>query len=269
MAVEDLFAIVKNSFCELMRMRMRGSTMELISPYSTLNNKFVSVFVKETPTGIVVSDGGWIESGYYEVAVSEESEDIVKRVANQYAVNLGVSLLTERSPNTNYYKICETPAQLPSVVFDMASFINGMVNACILQYRDEKEESEKETFRRSANDFLSANYPKAVQFRRALDDLPNVRFNAIIQRSTKLVLVNYVTGSTPYYFDAALRTAIVSFELSERSKYNPMTGRVAIINDQAAGYSLQRSETIIGLLTEHSSREPIPWSKREALLDYV
>ena len=47
-------------------MRMRGDTLEVITPFATTNDKFVSVFISERKNGYVVTDGGWITNGIYD-----------------------------------------------------------------------------------------------------------------------------------------------------------------------------------------------------------
>ena len=42
----DIFNAVKSDFCELTTYKVRNNSIEIITPFSTLNNKFISVFVK-------------------------------------------------------------------------------------------------------------------------------------------------------------------------------------------------------------------------------
>ena len=40
-----IFEIVRTAFNSLWKMRMRGDTLEIITPFATTNDKFVSIFV--------------------------------------------------------------------------------------------------------------------------------------------------------------------------------------------------------------------------------
>ena len=59
-----IYNSVKSDFCELTTYKIRNNSIEIITPFSTLNDKFVSVFVKFYQNQIIVSDGGWIDLNY-------------------------------------------------------------------------------------------------------------------------------------------------------------------------------------------------------------
>ena len=42
-----IFEIVRTAFNSLWKMRMRGDTLEIITPFATTNDKFVSIFVSK------------------------------------------------------------------------------------------------------------------------------------------------------------------------------------------------------------------------------
>lgn len=267
----DIFSAVKSDFCELTTYKIRTNSVEIITPFSTLNNKFVSVFVKYSQNQIVVSDGGWIDLNYYETNINEDSEAIIDRVTSYYLQNYQIKTTADNVGTLYYFKVCKSKEEISSVVFDLSNFIVGVVNALSVTYKDEKEEKEKETFRQDANSFLVANYDeKNVKLRKSLDDYTNIKFNAIITRGSQLNLITYVTGSTPFYFEYALSKTIVNFEISEKSKYNSFVKeRISIINDLADGYHPEKSGSILNLLTEKTSKEPIKWTEKERLLEYI
>ena len=61
-----IFEIVRTAFNSLWKMRMRGDTLEIITPFATTNDKFVSIFVSIRKNGYVVNDGGWLANGFYD-----------------------------------------------------------------------------------------------------------------------------------------------------------------------------------------------------------
>lgn len=261
---------IKKSFCNLTSFKERTNALEIITAFSTLNNKFVSVFVTVTNQKIVVTDHGWIDQNYYETPYFEESEVLIKRIISSYSENYKIKSTLDKSGVEYYYKICSKIEEIPSAVFDLANFIVGAVNALCIQFKDEKEEKERETFRSDVNTFFKIHYAKDVKFRQPLDDYKNIKFSAIVNSNSKINLIMYATGSSQYYFENDLRKSIVNFEIAQKSKYDSyIKEKITIINDESDGYSPIKSSSIFQLLNEKTSREPIKWSEREQILEYL
>lgn len=261
---------IKSAFCNLTNFKVRNNALEVITAYSTINSKFVSVFITYTKNKIVVTDSGWIDQNYYETLLFDDSEFIIGRVTNSYQSSFNVKSTTDREGVVFYYKTCDTIEQLPSVVLDLSNFIVGVVNSFCIQYRDEKEEKERETFRRDASDFLKFNYSEKVKLRSTLDDVKGIKFNAIINKDSNLFLVTYVTGSTQTYFENDLRKSIVNFEIAVKSKYSGLIKeRLTIVNDNSEGYVPIKSARIFDLLNEKTTREPVKWTEKERILELI
>jgi hypothetical protein len=270
MDLVELYKVIKKSFCDLTSYKVRGNVLELITAFTTLNGRFVSVFVKFEKDKIVVTDGGWIDSNYYENPIYDESEEIIKRVIGSYLTTYDIKTTTDKTGVTYYYKTANDVAQLASIVFDLANYIVGAVNSYCIHFKDEKEEKERETFRKDANTFLKEHYNDNVQLRKPLDDFGSIKFNAIINKGSNLYLITYITGSTPYYFENDIRKTIVNFEITERSKYKDIIKeKISIINNQSDGFHPERYNSILDLLKEKSTKEPINWTEKEKLLEYV
>ena len=266
----ELYKIVKGNFCDLTSYKARGDVLEIITAFSTLNSKFVSVFIKEDSGKIVVTDNGWVDLNIYETPLYEESEDIVKRILNNYASTYSVKSTVDKTGVTFYYKTCSNFESLSSTVFDVANFVVGAVNSFCIQYIDAKEEKERETFRKDANAFLSTGYRTDVKFRQPLEGINNIKFSAIITRKSDLYLISYITGSTNNYFDNDIRKTIVNFEIALKSKYqNLIKERLTLINNHSEGYNPVKSASILSLLEEKTTREPIKWSEKEKIYEYV
>ncbi|HLO45822.1 MAG TPA: hypothetical protein VK175_15895 [Leadbetterella sp.] len=267
---QEIIEKIKSSFCNLTNFKVRQNALEVITAYSTLNSKFVSVFITLTNNKIVITDSGWIDQNYYETPLYDESEFIVKRITTAFKCSYNVKSTLDKEGVEFYYKTCENLEQIPSAVFDLSNFIVGVVNAFCIQYKDEKEEKERETFRRDANDYLKVNYSDKVKLRSALDDFQSIKFNAIINKSSKLYLLTYVTGSTQSYFENDLRKSIVNFEIAVKSKYQDLIKeRLAIVNDQSEGYLPEKSAFIFELLKEKTTREPVKWTEKERILEII
>ena len=266
----DIFKTIKDDFCSLTTYKLRGESLEIITPFSTLNNKFVSVFIKEIKGKYVISDAGWTDLNYYDINISEESDDIIERIFTYYQQSFEISTTSDKAGTLHYFKTCENPRDIPGNVYDLANFVVGAVNSLGIRYKDEKEEKERETFRKDANTFLKVNYNDNVKLQKSLDDFQNIRFNALITKNSDIFLVSYVTGSSSYYFTNDLRKTIVNFEISEKSKYRSfIREKVSIINDQADGYHPEKLSSMMDLLNEKVTQEPIKWSEKEKILEII
>lgn len=265
-----IFEKIKSSFCTLTQFKVRQNVLEVITPYSTINNKFVSVFITFTNNKIVITDSGWIDQNYYEAPACEDSEEIVKRIIFSFKNAFNIKSTVDNTGSEFYYKTCENIDQIPSAVFDLANFIVGVVNSFCIQYKDEKEEKERATFRKDANDFLKAIYSDSLQLRSSLDDFKGIKFNAIVNKGADLFLFTYVTGSTQNYFENDLRKSIVNFEIALKSKYkHHIKERVTLVNDQSDGYLPEKSSCILEILQEKTTRKPIKWSQKEQILEVI
>lgn len=267
---KEIIDKVKSAFCNLTNFKVRPNSIEVITAYSTINSKFVSVFITFTNNKIVVTDSGWIDQNYYEMPLFDESELIINRITNSFQSSLNVKSTTDKEGVKFYYKTCATIEQVPSAVFDLAHFILGVVNAFCIQYKDEKEEKERETFRNHANDYLKMNYTDKVKFRSSLEDFQSIKFNAIITKNSKLYLLTYVTGSKQTYFENELRKSIVNFEIIINSKNTDLIKeRLTIINDMSEGYLPDKSADIFNLLSEKTTKEPVKWTEKERILELI
>lgn len=270
MKIEYIKDLVKSSFCNLTGFKTRGNSLEVLTAFSTINNKFVSVFITVTKGKIIVTDNGWIDQNYYDFGLKETDEYIVDRIISSFRASYRVKIIADKTGIQFNYKICDNIEQIPNAVFDLANFVVGVVNAHCIEFRDEAEEKERETFKQDANTFLNGNYAENITFKKGLDDFKNIKFNAIINKGLNLYLISYVTGSSQYYFENDLRRSIVNFEISQRSFLkNNIKERIVLINDLANGYSTNRSHSIYQLLDEKITRDPIKWSEKERILEIV
>ncbi|HLF51896.1 hypothetical protein [Flavobacterium sp.] len=269
MDIQHIKDSIKETFCGLTNFKQRENILEVITAYSTLNNKFISIFVKFEKDRFVVTDAGWIDKNIYDTPTFDESEDILKRIINNYQYNYEIKTTIDAKGNLYYYKDCISPEQLPGLIFDLANFSVGVVNSFFIQFKDPKEEKERETFKKDANIFLKQHFGKSLKVNAPLDDFKNIKFNAIVSNGEKLVLISYVTGSTQHYFESDLRKSIVNFEITEKSKYkNNIKEKITLINNQSNGYNTLKSGAILNLLDEKTTRPPIIWSEKEKILAF-
>ena len=124
---QNIIDRIKASFSNLTNFKVRSNSLEVITAYSTINSKFVSIFVTFTNNKIVLTDNGWIDQNYYETPLYEDSEDIIRRIISSYKSSFNVKSTLDKSGVEFYYKTCENIEQIPSAVFDLANFVVGVV----------------------------------------------------------------------------------------------------------------------------------------------
>lgn len=132
---KEIIDRIKSSFCSLTNFKVRQNALEVITAYSTINSKFVSVFITFTNNKIVITDNGWIDQNYYETPLYDESEIIVRRIKALFQSSFNVKSTLDKEGIEYYYKTCENLDQIPSAVFDLSNFIVGVVNAFCVQYK--------------------------------------------------------------------------------------------------------------------------------------
>ena len=267
---QNIIDRIKSSFCNLTKFKMRQNAVEVITPFSTINNKFISVFITYSQNKIIITDNGWFDQNYYEIPSMNESKYIEKKIISSYENTYNVKSTKDQSGINYYYKTCESIEQIPNAVFDLAHFMVGVVNSFLIQHTEDREEKEINTFRNNADNFLNTYFAGYVKFRLPLGDIKGIKFNAIITKNDQLSLLTYVTGSTQQYFENELRRSIVNFEIALKSNYKDfIKNRVTIFNDQSDGYNLEKQNHLFDVLKEKTTIEPTPWSDKELLLKAV
>ncbi|WP_448104624.1 hypothetical protein [Pedobacter panaciterrae] len=262
----DIFKIVKDEFCSLWSFKERGNSLEIITPFSTTNSKLISVFLTKRGDDFIITDGGWIMNGEYGVKVDLEDE-IFLRIYDHYTHYYNVKTITNKATKY-YYKSISSLQLIPSLVYDMGHFMMAIISTSQIQFYDEKEKNERETFKSDANSFLTSFLHKdKVIFNKELSKDYNVKFNAIVADGGKIKLVKYVTGSTVSYFSNSLTKATVDFEIANGSPFNDVIiERVALINDAAQGFVEGSLFRYIYALQDHTMRDVVRWSQRDNLI---
>jgi hypothetical protein len=241
-----IYSEVKAAFCSLVDFKVRGNTLEIITPFATLSSKIVSVFITEREGKLIVSDGGWINENIYNEDETENDDDVLNKIflANESFYKIKTTL--DKNKIEVYYKVCENPKLIANATFEMASFITSIVDSKAIPFKKDRESIERLKFRTEVDNFLeSICNPTELVLRRVLD-IPGVTFNAIIRRHSKIYLFNYVTGSSPYHFEKELQRNYYNFDVIRRSTLkHDIEGKACIINTEATGYRRDKFGQII------------------------
>lgn len=265
----DIFKNIKEEFCSLWAFKERGETLEIITPYATTSNKFVSVFLTIKSKEFIISDGGWLSDNTYETTPDFE-DDIYTKVFAYYQNFFDIKSVTANALEY-YFKKTEKEELIPNLVFDVASFVSAVSSSSQIQFIDIKEKEERARFQKQASDYIRAISPKTenfkVHFRKYIDDkLKNIKFSAVVTNNNKLTLINYITGSTIDYFISSIGKANIYFEVVNKSVFkNHIQKKVALINDTATGYNKEKLFDVLEQLDNTTKKNNILWHQKEKL----
>lgn len=276
----DLYHIIKDTFCGMWKYKDRGNTIEILTPFSTITSKFISVFITVRGENIIVTDGGWLEEGEYGDVV-DDAEDSYMSLYTHFRKYHEVKQALNNGGGVIYFKSCKRNELVPNVVNDMANFIVSVVNGSQIHFAQEEEKEEKITFRRQANSFLSDIFTDDEVSKHAklefnytfgLDDR-NIKFNAGVERRSSVKLIKYVTGHEYSYFSRSISKATVDFQIAERIDKslmrNTISQKIAVVDNSANGFDESRISEYMGLLESEIEGGLVLWSDKQKLNDLL
>ena len=264
LSCDPVVGVLKRDFGSLWQCRDRGTSIEIVTPFSTSTQKFISVFITKRDGEFVVTDGGWLcneSNGYGLCDIDDIScfADISTHFCEAFKIEV-----KRNQDEAFYFKKIADEAFLSNAVYDVAQFVSSVVNSLSMPEQDEA--NQRELFRHQANRFLLDNFQNVKFGQHPLDDCKTAIFHSVIRHSSQISLVAYVTGVRNAYFVSQFQRAVVNFELAAQSKYlNHIKGRVAFINNKAAGYSPDTVAELSPLLKRYDA-QPLPWTERETAL---
>lgn len=271
MLFDEIYKDVVSSFGKLWQYKERGKSLEIITPFATTSQKFISVFLTKQDGYFIISDGGWLRSNLYDNTFNLEDE-IYKRIVLHYGNSYDVKEVKDATGKTFYYKKTSNSIAVPSLVYDLANFISSLVSLGDIEYTEKMEKAVKERFRKMANSYLQSFVPKEVlNLQGYLDEKKVLRFSAIVTYSpSKVILINYVTGSTPQYFrDNAFKAGGLFLMADETPYSNYITRKISVIDNTASGYHPEFLAPFINHLVHKTHSDKVDWSEREKIKSLV
>ncbi|RTZ04796.1 hypothetical protein [Flavobacterium sp. GSP6] len=267
---QKIYENIKFCFDQLWTFKYRGDeTIEIITPYSTTSNKFVSLFLTKRENKFIVTDGGLLNSEVYESKVDYDNQCLLK-ILYHFENHYQIKTTIDKKGYKHYYKTTTSEMLIPNLIYDMAQFISMCVSSATVEFDDLQEKEEKETFRKNANAFLESIVSKDDRKFGAYLDKENyrtVRFSAIIERRSRLSLISYVTGSNITNYANSIARTNLNFEIASSSKYSSyIDNKIVLMNDNADGYVPKSLYNQINILKQNTNdEEPIKWSEKEKL----
>lgn len=267
MSLLEIFTGIKETFGGLWHTKERGATLEIITPYATTNNRFVSVFLSKQNNDFIISDGGWINNGTYEVKMGDAS--CFLKVLYHFQNTFHIKETSSLDGTTYYYIKTSNPIDIPSKLFDLTLFIQNIVSVSEIEFEDKEEKATRERFDTKANEYLkSITDDKKLHLSRYLNpDKKDIKFNAIYFKTpAKLSLINYVTGSSPFVFSNSISKANMLFQIADDSSLSDhINSRVSIIDTSAEGYVPEKLAGFLYHLEHHTGAILVNWYERERL----
>lgn len=263
--MEEIFKLIFSAFSSLWKMRMHGETLEVITPFSTSSNLFVSLFVSRREDGFVVSDGGWVSSGMYG---SQENDDpMFQRLLDFYVADCEVKSVDAKGV-TFHYKKTDDIGLVPNLIFDMAEFVRSVVSGSFINFAEELDRRHQKRFSKQATDFLRDTIKSdSLKIYRPLNDsMGQVRFNAIISWKGKMSLINYVSGSESGHFINSLAKSVMKYSFLEESGPTELVkDKITLVDTSTGIYASDKVKPYIGLVDGTNGREMVLWEQRERL----
>ncbi|UNY99859.1 hypothetical protein MQE36_05800 [Zhouia spongiae] len=272
MNIESIFFDIKNSFSGIWSTKQRGKSLEIITPYATTNNRFVSVFLLQRDGVYIITDGGWINSGMYDNnPFNDEScfQKVLFHFQNAYDVKETNTPNKSNHAVSHYYVKATSQVDIASKIFDLATFIQNVASVSQITFEDKEEKETKERFVSLANDYIkSIVTPEQIKFNSYLNaEKKEIKFNAIYYRSNnEITLLNYVTGSTVSYFSNSIFKANTLFEMADESIYSGhVRNKIALVDTNASGFVKDKIAHYLIHLQKHTGTQTLEWVYRDKL----
>lgn len=263
----EIFDDIKIAFGGLWQTKQRGNSLEIITPYATTNNRFVSVFLSKQGNDYIISDGGWLNSGVYDVVIGEET--CFLKILYHFQNSFEIKQIANSEGITYYYLKITNAIDIPSKLFDLTLFIQNIVSVSEIAFEDKEEKETKERFASVANEYLKSFTDKSKLHLNSflIPEKKDIKFNAIYNNTpSTLSLINYVTGSSNLYFSNSISKANMLFQMADDSSAKSyIKSKVSIIDTSADGYVSEKLASYLYHLEHHTGSILVNWNEKEKL----
>ena len=115
------------------------------------------------------------------------------------------------------------------------------------------------------SNFLTAGFDKKeLSFNGFIDErYKDIKFNAVVKRSDRFTLFNYVTGTTEFYFRGSIGRSNMNFQLINRTMLKKQIHRrVTVVNDK-----IEKLKQYLDLISDEAESVVVNWTNRKKLLE--
>lgn len=270
--MDNLYDIVTYSFSSLWKIKRHGETIELITPFPTVHDNFVSVFITMRSNEYVVTDGGWIEGGMYDFSVVQKFR---YRKYRTYFCHYYSIKTTEAKGYTFFYKKTKDIKLLPNLVFDVSNFVASLISTdTASQEAFASEDRTQKSFRLKANNYFRETPQSDFKFQHKIDENLDIYCDAVSPQMK--VIVNYISGSEKYAYAKSIFKCNTNFDVLSSRMHNIGYETFISFYDDGQERLLDNSGIIpyFKLLREKSKNsnkrmEIIPWNERNRIFKSV
>jgi hypothetical protein len=259
--------LLKADFNTLWRCSQLGDTLEISTPYRMPDSTLFSLFLTEREDRFIASDGGAVAELLVEHSYLPEEEwkrelsALAKTHGLKEGANEGVPI---------FFKDCKEEKIISSISFDVANFATMAANLLISV--EEVEEQGKETdsrFQSKAHDFLLdtiRDTGRSFYTNHKIPNGPEVNFSAVIESSSNIWVVSYITGSGLKRFRSNLSDTAISFKEAWSSDAAPKIKRtIPLMNSDSRGYQPMRMRPRIRFLEDEAKESAVSWAENYLL----
>lgn len=261
-----IFENIKHAFGALWGFRARGESFEVITPFPTSTDMYVSVFITVRDGRYVVTDGGWVDKVVYHCSLPTEN-NIYNRVFAFFEEDYCISRTTSADGFMYLYKSTRDERLIPNLVFDVAYFISAVVNTALVQYRDE---TVRDRFRTKAGTLIRRHVSAdRLRFNAPVSPLAKAaHFGAVVTslQGNSVSLVNFISGSNYENVRGSFAKSNFNYDLLERTSASRLVRDKILLIDDRHIAAKELSPFIE--MSKEKNQSPLMWSTgQEELLE--
>lgn len=256
---------IKADFNALWRCEHRGATLQISTPYRMPDSTLFTLFFTERGDRLIACDGGRIWEMIRELSELSEHESLVELRA--LAMENGIKESKDQN-GPIFYKDCREEKLVSSIAFDVANFATMAANVMV-SIADDREEKEKEKrFNTTAGDYIQGvlRADQRLMRHHEIQGVPDVKFSAVIESQSRLLIVSYIGGTTVSEFRKNAGDVALNFKDARASSMGQRINRtIPVLNNGARGYDPSKLAPRLQELRQLARQEPITWTERDAL----
>jgi len=264
---------IQKDFSSLWKCKHRGNTVEISTPYLLPDSTLFTLFITERDKKIIIHDGGSISEIVSEYCPLPDDE--IKASLDGFSAQYEIKQTVGADKEKIFFKACDKSKLISSAAFDLASFAMTATNVLIAKSIDEPDVEPDKRFQRDADAFIkSAIHNTGLEFKRRqeIPQFPGIKFSATINRSNRIWIVSYVTGSDLTYFRRSVAETNMNFDhvWKSRQSIKDHIGRtIPLLNTNAIGYQPEKLKWQLDMLKTTAGGTLLPWSNKDSLLNLI
>lgn len=270
--MKEIFEIIKTTFGNLWKCRPRGESLEVITPFATTTDMFISVFITRRQNNWIISDGGWLDRGVYHANLSGDL--FSQRIFDSLVDDMQIKNTRSERGIIYYYRLTDREELISNQVLELASFLSNAVNlaaAMNLAAVEVPGKNERHSFKRNFRQFLSSRLEnEQIRFDTSYA-VQDAYFNAIVNNPTKgISLINLVAGSNFGNLKKSFASSNLNFDLLDQSALaDKVSNRIVVIDDSIISIGSDNLQSLIQV-SKTKGRIPLSWeSSKEELLHWI